>query len=278
MVQVSELKEHWRRAAPHWREHGDLVRETTEPVSRALVDAAGPTPGETWLDVAGGVGDPAALIPERVGAEGTVVVSDLIPDMVISARAIMSNATTHVNAVAAAAEALPFRPVFHGVTCRFGAMFFADPERAFESIRGVVIPGGRGVFAVWRGREKNPYFTEVISAVREIVPDVPTPEPDEPHVFRYAPSGKLASLMRGAGWIDVEERDLPFTMAAEIKHHEFWDRFVGLSSELRALVEDLPGDRQGLLRAAVEDRVAPYFPEESMRMPAVAVLVIAHAP
>ena len=39
----------------------------------------------------------------------------------------------------------PVRDAFDGVTCRFGVMFFADPERA-ESPGG---PRWGGVFAVW---------------------------------------------------------------------------------------------------------------------------------
>jgi SAM-dependent methyltransferase len=124
--------------------------------------------------------------------------SDLVHEMALAAAEGLDGASS---VVTAAAEALPFESAFHGVTCRFGAMFFADPERALRQIRAALAPGGRAVFAVWAGPERNPFFSELASAVRDVVPDAPTPDPDAPHAFRYAPAGKFARFSaRRAGW------------------------------------------------------------------------------
>ena len=275
MQGAEEIRRHWREAAPRWRRHGAIVRDLTEPVSRAMVDAAGPAPGERWLDVAGGLGDPARHIARRVAPEGRVVMSDLVHEMALAAAEDLEGAAS---VVTAAAEALPFESAFHGVTCRFGAMFFADPERALREIRAALAPGGRAVFAVWAGPERNPFFSELASAVRDVVPDAPTPDPDEPHAFRYAPAGKFAALLRAAGWVDVEERALPFLMSGSLSAGEYWDFMVGMSADLEGLIEDLPGDRRGLLRAGLEDRVAPFFRNETSRFPAEARLVLARRP
>lgn len=275
MSEAQDIKSHWREAAPRWRRHGAIVREMTEPVSRALVDAVGPREGERWLDIASGVGDPASLLAARVGASGTVVVSDLVHEMAAAAADTIDGRSS---AVTAAAEALPFRSQFDGATCRFGAMFFADPGLALSQIREALEPGGRAVFAVWGGRERNPFFNEVWTSVREVVPDVPAPEPDEPHPFRYAPAGKFAALVRSAGWIDVEERSLPFLMGAGLALEEFWDYLISFSGDLEKLVEDLPTDRRAMLRAGLEDRLGPYFRDGTMRFPAEARLVLARSP
>lgn len=275
MLQAEEIRRRWQDAAPRWRRHGALVRDLTEPVSRAVVDAAGPSAGERWLDVAGGLGDPAALVAARVGAEGRVVMTDLVQEM---ASAAAEGLEGRAWVVTAAAEALPFAGAFDGVTCRFGAMFFADPGRALEEIRAALAPGGRAVFALWAGPERNPFFSEVAAAVRDVVPDTPTPDPDEPHAFRFAPPGKFAALLRSAGWVDVEERTLAFVMSGALSASEFWDFMIGMSADLEALVEDLPGDRRGLLRAGLEGRVAPFFRDGAGRFPAEARLVLARRP
>lgn len=272
MVKAEEVKRHWNEAAPRWRQHGEMVREMTEPVSRALVDAAGPDEGELWLDVACGLGDPATRIAERVGETGRVIVSDFTYEMAHAAAEALGGP---IGAVTAAAEALPFRARFEGVTCRFGAMFFTDPSAALAEIRGALAPGGRAVFAVWGGRERNPFFSEVWAAVREVHPDAPAPDPDDPHPFRYAPAGKLAALLRSAGWVDVEERTLPFVMGSELALEEFWDYLISFSAELDRLVGDLPEERRAMLRAGLEDRLVPYFREGAMRFPAEARLVLA---
>lgn len=251
------------------------MREMTESVSRALVDAAGPDEGERWLDVASGVGDPAALLADRVSPGGRVVVSDLVHEMALAAAEVLDGETS---VVTAAAEALPFRARFDGATCRFGAMFFADPERAMGEIRGALAPGGRAVFAVWGGRERNPFFNEVWVAVRDVMPDAPAPEPDEPHPFRYAPAGKFAALLRATGWVDVEERTLAFVMGGPLALSEFWDYLISFSADLERLVNELPPERRAMLRAGLEDRLVPYFRDGTMRFPAEARLVLARNP
>ena len=272
---MEEQRERWSEAAERWRRNGRVVRELTAPVSRAMIDRAEPLPGERWLDVASGVGDPGELLYERVAPAGTVVLSDVAQGMASTAREAVGGSAP---AVTAAAETLPFRSAFDGVTCRFGAMFFTDPPRAMDEIRSSLKPSGRAVFAVWGERERNPFFAEVADAVREVVPDAPVPEPDDPHPFRYAPAGKLASLLRSTGWTEIDDETLRFEAAGPIPHAGFWDFMLSMGAELEKLVEELPGERRAALRSRVESRIAPYFPEGTCRFPAEARLVSARRP
>ena len=272
---ADEIRRRWREAAPRWQRYDALLRELTEPVSRALVDAAGPVPGERWLDVAGGLGDPAAFLAERIAGAGRVVMTDVALEM---ARAAADTLDGNAHVVTAAAEALPFGSRFDGATCRFGAMFFADPQSALTEIRRALTPGGRAVFALWAAPERNPFFGEVSAAVRDVVPDLPAPEPDDPHAFRYAPPGKFPALLRATGWVDVEERTFPFLIAGRLSPDEYREFLFGMSADLEALLAELPEDRRALLRARLHERVAPYFREGAARFPAEARLVLARAP
>lgn len=275
MVEAGEIRQRWREAAPRWRRNGAIVREMTGPVSHAMVESARPACGERWLDVASGLGDPGLELAERVGTTGRVVMSDLAYEM---AAAASENVGGKASVVTAAAEALPFQPSFDGVTCRFGAMFFADPPRAFDELRQALRPDGRSVFAVWGAPERNPFFSEVSAAVREVVPDVPDPAPDDPHGFRYAPEGKLRSLLESTGWVDVDERKLHFVMRGRIDLDGFWRFMVSMSADMERLVEELPEERRVRLREGVEQRLAPYFRDGKSRFPAEALLVLARNP
>jgi SAM-dependent methyltransferase len=272
---TEEQRERWNEAADRWRRNGAIVRELTAPVSRAMIDRASPLAGERWLDVASGVGDPGALLRETLAPEGTVVLSDFVHGMARTAWEALGGTAP---AVTAAAEALPFRSVFDGVTCRFGAMFFTDPPRAMDEIRSSLKPSGRAVFVVWGERERNPFFGEIQDAVREAAPDAPVPEPDDPHPFRYAPAGKFASLLRSRGWTDIEDEPLRFDVAGPISQGEFWDFMRSMNAEIEKLVAELPEDERTNLRHEVERRVAPYFPEGTCRFPAEARLVSARRP
>jgi SAM-dependent methyltransferase len=273
--QAEKTRQHWKDAAPRWRQHGALVRELTDPVSAALVEAARPAAGESWLDVASGVGDPADRMAKRVRPTGSVVATDLVHEMVLATADALSG---EVAGVVAAAEALPFVSAFDGASCRFGAMFFADPPRALGEIRNSLKPGGRAVFAVWGAPERNPFFSEVGAAVRDVVPDAPRPEPDDPHGFRYAPAGKLVKLLRAAGWIDVDERTVSFDMSAPLELDELWDFMLGMSPDLEKLVDELPPDLRVRLRRGLEERMSPFFRTGTSRFPAEARLVLAHNP
>ena len=274
MVEAGEIRQRWREAAPRWRRNGTIVREMTVPVSRAMVEAARPAPGERWLDVASGLGDPATDVAARVGPTGRVVMSDVAYEM---AAAASENLAGKATVVTAAAEALPFQPAFDGLTCRFGVMFFADPARALDELRHSLKPGGRAVFAVWGAPERNPFFSQVTAAVRAVVPEAPEPDPDDPHGFRYAPPGKLGDLLRSSGWVDVAERTLPFVMRGSIDRGGFWSFLVSLSADMERMIEELPEERRTRLREGVEQRVAPYFHAGESRFPAEARLVLARS-
>ncbi len=282
MTHAIEQRDRWIRAAPRWGKQREFVRALTAAASDAMLAAAKPEPGELWLDIAAGVGDPAMSLVDRVAPNGRVMMTDLVPDMLRTARDNIASATggrsRGLVAVAAAAEALPVKPVFDGVTCRFGAMFFAEPTVAVGEIRGAMTPGGRSAFVVWADRERNPYFTEIEGALRDVVDDLPVHDPDDPHVFRYAPRDKFAALLRAADWVDVNELETPFTMELGISASELWDQTVGLSVEVAGLVEDLGAERAAELKSIFERRVEQYFPDGAMRMPAVVRIVTARAP
>lgn len=280
MVEAVEIRERWRAAAPGWEEHGALLREMMAPVSAAMVHLGAPAGDERWLDVAVGVGDPAVDVARALGPGGLVVMSDPVFEMVrVARRTVHAEASPpRLATVVAEAEAMPFVGVFDGLTCRFGAMFFADPPRALASLRSSLARGGRGVFAVWAERERNAFFGEVNEAVRGVVPDAPFPGPDDPHGFRYSAEGSLASLLEAAGWADVEERRFPFAMASRLTPDRFWDHLTGLSVEIAELARKLPPEKAVALRADIEARVSGYFEGGRLSFPAEVYLVRGRTP
>ncbi len=102
--------------------------------------------GERVLDVAAGSGDLSALLAERVGPAGQVVVSDINPAMleVGRGRLMDRSITGNVEFVLANAEDLPF-PDHHFdlVTIGFGLRNVTHVDRALASMARVLKPGGR---------------------------------------------------------------------------------------------------------------------------------------
>lgn len=103
-------------------------------------------PGDKVLDLAGGTGDIALLLRDRVGDTGTIVLGDINGDMLKVGRDRMINKGkvagfeyTQVNA-----EHLPFPDnSFELVTIAFGLRNVTDKDQALREMFRVLKPGGQ---------------------------------------------------------------------------------------------------------------------------------------
>ena len=146
-----ESRERWGRVASAWERRETRQWEATEAVSRNLVDRLELRPGDTVLELAGGVGHTSLLAAERVAPGGRVIATDFAPQMVDAARRLAESAgATGVEHRVMDAEAidLPDASV-DAVLCRWGLMLFGDPAQAAAEVRRVLRPGGRFGCAVW---------------------------------------------------------------------------------------------------------------------------------
>ncbi len=103
-------------------------------------------PGDRVLDLAGGTGDIAALLKERVGGEGSVVLGDINAGMLSVGRDRMTNRglVAGLEYVQCNAEALPFPDQsFDLVTIAFGLRNVTDKEADLREMFRVLKVGGQ---------------------------------------------------------------------------------------------------------------------------------------
>jgi len=113
---------------------------------RFTINQTGVRAGQSVLDLAGGTGDLAAKLYERVGSKGTVVLSDINQSMLSVGRDRMVNdgIVGNMQYALADAESLPFAPsTFHCVTMAFGLRNVTNKQNALNSIYATLKPGGR---------------------------------------------------------------------------------------------------------------------------------------
>ena len=82
----AQSREGWARVSPAWEDRREWMTGVTAPVFDWLVAKADPQPGQTFLDVAGGIGDLGLMVADAVGADGRVILTDFSPEMVEAAR------------------------------------------------------------------------------------------------------------------------------------------------------------------------------------------------
>ena len=270
----------WTDQAPHWIARARRTAAMTAPATRALLERLAPQPGERVLDVAAGCGDPALAIAALVWPAGAVTATDAVPEMLVALDdAARAAGLRNVTTLRTAAEALEVEPASHDAACsRFGVMFFADPLAALTRIRRAVRPGGRLVVMAWSVAAENPYFGAAMEALDAAgAPPLQAP-PGLKTVFEFAEPGRLAALAGRAGWQQVREEEVRFTMdVPDTPPEGALDALAQLSTKVQARLDGLDAQVRERARADLAGRVRPYARDGALRFPAVALLVSGRA-
>jgi ubiquinone/menaquinone biosynthesis C-methylase UbiE len=243
----------WAGRSAAYDRWADAQASFAEGFNVPLLDAAGVAANDRVLDLAAGAGEPALSAARRVGPGGHVVASDLSPSMLAGAvRRADTQDQRNVSFVVADMVSLPFGPaIFDAVTCRFGLMFVPDVPCALDGVRRLLRPGGRAAFLVWGPMADNTLSAAIMAALDEVVG--PAAGDLERLPFRLADPGRLAGLMRDAGFERAEE--IPRQSRRTVPAGEpFWAPTME-----KCLGQDWYRDepRQAAINAAIEKHLAP---------------------
>jgi ubiquinone/menaquinone biosynthesis C-methylase UbiE len=250
-----------------------MFRPLTMAMCReAAVPEAAPASGYTVIDVAGGTGDVALDV--AAGLRGaTVWCTDMVPGMVAqAAEAAASAGLTNMHCKESRAESLAFEDAtFDAALCRFGIMFFSNPQESLRESLRVLKPGGRVAYGVWGPRAANPFHHLLLDVLDRHV-DQPAPDPDAPGAFRHASPGKLASMLREAGAADVRETTTRFAIDLP-SFDRYFELRTSTSATLLEKLRRMPDAEREQFRSEVEQGARPYLTSEGIRLPVEALIV-----
>ena len=262
------MRRRWDAAASGWEAERDSVATFNVPVTDALLAALDPQPADTVLDLAGGTGDMAAALADRVAR---IVCTDLSPAMVDAARR-RGIANTEHRVLDMQAIDLEDATV-DAVVCRFGFMLAPDPARALRETRRVLRPAGRLAFATWAPAQRNPWATAYGPILIERGLQEP-PKPGEPGQFALSAVGEIEPLVRSAGFsaASVEEVGVEFRV-------ESWSDYrrvvTSLAASLRATLEQLDEGTRAEIDDAARVRIERFRSQDGYVLPGVALVTSA---
>ena len=249
----------WTATAHGWGKRADQLRRATMPVSTWMVDAVGPQPGDTLLELAAGPGDTGFLAAELIRPGGTLICSDFVPEMLNVAqerakalgldnvRFKQIDAETGIDVEAASID---------GVLCRWGYMLMADPVTALAQTRRVLKPGRRLALAAWTAPDENLWSA---LPVRELVARglEERPDPDAPGQFAWADQRVIADRLEEAGFVDFELAAVDFT----VSYHsldDWWASTRDLSMRFADATAALDESTTAEIRAALAEAAGPF--------------------
>ena len=271
----------WEEAAPGWVRQQELLREFAMPVSRWMIDAVRPQPGERVLELAAGLGETAMLAAELVAPHGGVVVSDQAEAMLEGARArAVALGLSNIEFQTLNAEwiDLPVASV-DAALCRWGYMLMADPAAALAETRRVLRPGGRVALAVWDTLESNPW---ALLPARELIARglVPRPDPDAPPPpgpFALSAPGRLQELLEQAGFVEPRIEVLEL-VRRHTSFAELWESTLDLSRAFHDAVLSRPAAEIAEIETSVAERFEPYTAADgTLEIPARTLVAAASA-
>jgi SAM-dependent methyltransferase len=196
----------WEAAAQAWHDWGGFIGGWLGAATERMFDLARVGPGARVLDVAAGAGEQSLTAARRVGADGTVLATDISPALLAYADAAARAAGLgNLRTLELDGEALDtLAPAtYDAVVSRVGLIYFPDQQRALRGMHHVLKPGGRVAAVVYSTAERNAFFSTPVSIIRRRAA-LPPPLPGQPGPFSLGGAGALAAALERAGFADVE--------------------------------------------------------------------------
>jgi len=222
----------------------------SRPLARIFVEWLNPKPASHWLDVGCGTGALTCAICDH-GEPAAVVACDRATPFVEYARAHVPD--TRVSFIPAGAEDLPRRDGgFDAIVSGLVLNFLPDVGEALASMRERLRPGGLVGAYVWDYADGMEFLRCFWDEAASLDPGAVSL--DEGGRFPLCRPAALASLLREAGFVQVETRSLEIPMAFA-RFDDYWTPFLRGTGPAPSYVASLEPPSRESLRARLERRL-----------------------
>lgn len=222
----TSTRQQWQEYASGWNDWAPLLETWLGEATERMLDLAAVSDGSHVVDVAAGAGGQTLTAARRVGPTGSVLATDLSPEILRhAAKAAAEVGLDNVTTRELDGERLDQLPAgsFDAAISRVGLIYFPDRRQAFAGIHHALRKGGRFATVTYSTAANNAFFSLPVSIIRERA-QLPPPVAGQPGPFSLADPETLRSELAAAGFHDIEVEliDAPVTLptAAECVRFE----------------------------------------------------------
>jgi ubiquinone/menaquinone biosynthesis C-methylase UbiE len=255
----AQQRQMWDNVAKGWETWWTTIERGAQKVSDQLVEMAEIEPGDTVLDIATGIGEPAVTAAKRVRPNGKVIATDISPQMIeiAKSRARSLGLDGVMEFRVSDAEMLDFpNSSFNAILSRWGLMFLPSLPTALNKIRQLLKPKGSFAAAVWSYPAKVPMLDLAFSTVRKEI-NAPAPPAGTPGPFALANSEALKNSFVQAGFkhVRVEVIDITIGFDSADSYTRFQQQ---ITAPIQAMLANHTEEKRKHVWEAVVDAVSQY--------------------
>lgn len=252
------------KRAEAWDKWFPILEEGAQVLSDRLVDLAGIDAGDHVLDVATGLGEPAATAARRVGPSGHVDGVDLSPGMLEFARRRTDRlGLKNITFREADADTLDVSGSnYDAIICRWGLMFMSDLKNTLMSFRTMLKPDKRIAAAIWGPPGEAPALSMgnriVLSAL-----ELPPPNEGAGTPFSLSNVDAARVVFEAAGFREVRGEWLTVTYTFK-SVEEFTQFRRERSKPLEDRIAHFPSERREAAWQAVTEAARQFADENGV--------------
>jgi ubiquinone/menaquinone biosynthesis C-methylase UbiE len=245
----------WNEIAPRYHKRWASVNEGPFQSTSKLIELVNVSEGSSVLDLACGTGVVTKKIRDKVGDLGYVVGADASVSAIKIAKK-WNGVKSNLDFVNIDAERFSFARKFDIVTCQYGLFFFPDAQKALKNIRNSLKKTGALGISVHGHKNKVPFFSNILDAVMEFIPDyVPRGSPD---MDRFGTKNALGNEIRTAGFSKISIKDFTFNYSPG-KFDDYWKNYLKyIAKPLKEKLNSLDMSKRKELKQVVKQNTIPY--------------------
>jgi len=245
----------WNEVAPRYHKRWASISQGPFASTSKLVQLLNINKGDKVLDLACGTGVVTKKIKQKVGSSGYVVGGDTSVTAIKIAKK-WNGHQSNLGFVNIDAENFNFSKPFDIITCQYALFFFPNAQKALKNIKKNLKKTGKIGITVHGAAKKVPFFSSILDAVTEMIPDYFPP--GSPDLDRFGTKSSLREEVRKAGFSKITVKNYIFKFNPGT-FEDYWRNYLKyVAKPLKEKLDALDRQKRKELKNTVRENVKPY--------------------